>query len=87
MRAILAGLAVLALAACSQVPAREEDGRRRIVSLDFCADQYVLRFARRADILALGGEIRFQHKVVDLTVQDGRLRGLVVLAPVRAAIL
>ena len=26
----------------------------------------------------LGGEIRFQHKVVDLTVQDGRLRGLVV---------
>jgi uncharacterized FAD-dependent dehydrogenase len=37
----------------------------------------------RADILALGGEIRFQHKVVDLTVQDGpdgrHLRGLVVL--------
>lgn len=37
----------------------------------------------RADIIALGGEIRFQHKVVDLAVQDspdGRhLRSLVVL--------
>lgn len=61
MRAILAGLAVLALAACSQVPAREEDGRRRIVSLDFCADQYVLRFARRADILALSPEARRRY--------------------------
>ena len=33
----------------------------------------------RADIIALGGEIRFQHKVEDIVVQDGRLRGLIVL--------
>ncbi|WP_326533573.1 NAD(P)/FAD-dependent oxidoreductase [Pseudorhodoferax sp.] len=33
----------------------------------------------RADIVALGGEIRFQHKMEDLVVEDGRLRGLVVL--------
>ncbi len=33
----------------------------------------------RADIVALGGEIRFQHKVTDLVVEDSHLRGLVVL--------
>ena len=33
----------------------------------------------RADILALGGEIRFQHKVEDIVVENGRLRSLVVL--------
>jgi uncharacterized FAD-dependent dehydrogenase len=37
----------------------------------------------RADIVALGGEIRFQHKVEDIVVQDGphgrHVRGLIVL--------
>ncbi len=33
----------------------------------------------RAQILALGGEIRFQHKVVDILSEQGRLRSLVVL--------
>lgn len=53
MRTILAVLAGLALAACSQAPAEGPHAPRRIVSLDYCADQYVLRFARRGDILAL----------------------------------
>lgn len=52
---LLACLAALALAACSGV-GREGTGARRIVSLDYCADQYVLRFARREDILALSPE-------------------------------
>jgi uncharacterized FAD-dependent dehydrogenase len=33
----------------------------------------------RAQIIALGGEIRFQHKVEDILVENGQLRGLVVL--------
>ena len=32
----------------------------------------------RADILALGGEIRFQSKVEDVVIEDGEVRGLVV---------
>ncbi|SFM14511.1 NAD(P)/FAD-dependent oxidoreductase [Variovorax sp. OV329] len=32
----------------------------------------------RADIEALGGEIRFSHKVTDIHVEDGHLRGLSV---------
>ena len=30
----------------------------------------------RADIVALGGEIRFRQQVVDLLIEDGRVRGL-----------
>lgn len=33
----------------------------------------------RAEIVALGGEIRFQHKLIDLQVEAGRVRGLTVL--------
>ncbi|UUX97845.1 NAD(P)/FAD-dependent oxidoreductase [Aquabacterium sp. J223] len=32
----------------------------------------------RAEIEALGGEIRFQQKVVDLVIEDGHVRGLVL---------
>ena len=32
----------------------------------------------RAEIIALGGEIRFQHHVTDLVIEDGRMRGLVL---------
>ncbi|MGC3985386.1 MAG: FAD-binding protein [Pseudorhodoferax sp.] len=39
----------------------------------------------RADIIALGGEIRFQHKVEDIVVENGRLRGLVVRNQARGA--
>ncbi|PZU18112.1 MAG: iron ABC transporter substrate-binding protein, partial [Citromicrobium sp.] len=53
MRAILSALVCLSLCACSQVPERGTDAPRRIVSLDYCADQYVLKFADREDILAL----------------------------------
>lgn len=56
---ILAALLSLMLLACSsgeetgqRAPSRP-DGAQRIVSLDYCADQYVLEFADRDDILAL----------------------------------
>ena len=53
VRTIHAALACLLLSACSQVAERGADAPRRIVSLDYCADQYVLKFADREDILAL----------------------------------
>lgn len=53
---ILAVLTAMLLAACSQGPGHGPAAPRRIVSLDYCADQYVLRFARRGDILALSPE-------------------------------
>ena len=53
VRTTLAALACLLLSACSQVAERGADAPRRIVSLDYCADQYVLKFADREDILAL----------------------------------
>ncbi|MCV0384268.1 MAG: ABC transporter substrate-binding protein [Erythrobacter sp.] len=63
IRAILAVLASLALAACSQAVERGAGAPRRIVSLDYCADQYVLKFADRKDILALSpdAEKRFSY--------------------------
>lgn len=62
-RTILAALACLSLSACSQAPERVTDAPRRIVSLDYCADQYVLQFADRKDILALSpdAEKRFSY--------------------------
>ena len=63
VRTILAALACLLLCACSQVAERGADAPRRIVSLDYCADQYVLKFADREDILALSpdAEKRFSY--------------------------
>ncbi|WP_299308408.1 ABC transporter substrate-binding protein [uncultured Croceicoccus sp.] len=58
-RAICASLLAVPLFACApaerhaQAPMAHAEAPRRIVSLDYCADQYVLRFAERADILAL----------------------------------
>ena len=55
-RRLLVALGALA-AACAPEGAQEPppipDAPRRIVSLDFCADQYVLKFAKRSSILAL----------------------------------
>ena len=63
VRTILAALACLLLCACSQVAERGADAPRRIVSLDYCADQYVLKFADSEDILALSpdAEKRFSY--------------------------
>ena len=58
VRTILAALVCLLLCACSQVAERGADAPRRIVSLDYCADQYVLKFADREDILALSPDAR-----------------------------
>lgn len=51
----LVGLLLLGVAACGSphTPQGAEDRPNRIVSLDYCADQYVLKFADRADILAV----------------------------------
>ncbi|MBV7257780.1 ABC transporter substrate-binding protein [Pacificimonas sp. WHA3] len=46
-------LMILALAGCAGEAVPAADGPRRIVSLDYCADQYVLKFAARRDVLAL----------------------------------
>lgn len=63
VRVILAALVCLALSACTQLAERGADAPRRIVSLDYCADQYVLKFADREDILALSpdAEKRFSY--------------------------
>ena len=53
MRLLLASLVgFLFLAACQPTPSAKSPGRR-IVSLDYCADQFVLGLADRADILAV----------------------------------
>ncbi len=46
---------ILALmSACSEMTSPSaNDGPQRIVSLDYCADQYVIKLANRADILAV----------------------------------
>lgn len=58
-RAIFAAFGAWAIAACSanaDQPARTADAPLRIVSLDYCADQYVLRLVDRENILALSPE-------------------------------
>jgi len=60
-RTILASLASLLLLACSAQAERDADTPRRIVSLDYCADQYVLRFAKREEILALSPHARDRY--------------------------
>ena len=53
VRWIAAASCALAVSACNAPAPDTASGAPRIVSLDYCADQYVLRFAPRADILAL----------------------------------
>ncbi|WP_198968954.1 NAD(P)/FAD-dependent oxidoreductase [Xylophilus sp. ASV27] len=40
----------------------------------------------RAQIVALGGEIRFEQKVTDVLIEDGRMRGLAVLDQATGAV-
>jgi iron complex transport system substrate-binding protein len=54
----LGGFFLAALSACAQPPVADKTAPRRIVSLDYCADQYLLRFAKREDILALSIDAR-----------------------------
>ena len=59
---LLLGLALVGCGGERALPAVETDTpARRIVSLDFCADQYVLKLADRADILALSSEAVMDH--------------------------
>ncbi|MDT0577099.1 ABC transporter substrate-binding protein [Croceicoccus sp. F390] len=63
VRSILAVLFGLSLVGCAQPALRSPEAPRRIISLDYCADQYVLRFADRGDILALspGADEHFSY--------------------------
>ncbi|MEM7781087.1 MAG: ABC transporter substrate-binding protein [Pseudomonadota bacterium] len=63
MRSILAAFLGLLLVGCLQPAEQSSEAPRRIVSLDYCADQYVLRFANRDDILALspGADKQFSY--------------------------
>ena len=44
---------ILAMAACSRTPSLSPEETRRIISLDYCADQYVLKLVDRSDIAGL----------------------------------
>jgi len=61
------------LAACMgerPLPVTQTEGpAKRIVSLDFCADQYVLKLADRADILALSPEAVMAHSYMRTEAQ------------------
>lgn len=52
-RLIFGYLIVLLASACAPAPQSDDDQPRRIVSLDFCADQYLLAFGKRDEITAL----------------------------------
>lgn len=87
VRAIFAALLSLLALACSG--GQEEavaplglEGPSRIVSLDYCADQYVLRFAKRENILALSidADKRFSY------LRD-EAKGLVQVRPRAADVL
>lgn len=56
--ATLSAVGLAALSGCVQPSETSEQSPRRIVSLDYCADQYLLRFAERQDILALSIDAR-----------------------------
>jgi len=49
----IACLTVLLVCACAPAPQSDPDQPRRIVSLDFCADQYLLAFGQPDQIMAL----------------------------------
>ncbi len=65
IRLLILLVAILSAAACSRQTKRvaHDDAGKTIVSLDFCADQYVLKFADRENILALSpdAEARFSY--------------------------
>lgn len=81
-RTILALLALLAVAACAGEPVSGHGAPRRIVSLDYCADQYVLRFADRDAILALSPEATRRYSYM-----RGEARGLPQVRPRTADVL
>ena len=86
VRAIVAAAASLSLLACAQAGERGAGAPRRIVSLDYCADQYVLKFADREDILALSpdAEKRYSYmraEAVGIPTVRPRTADVLVLEP------
>ena len=86
MRMLFAMLTGLSLVACSHPEQRAEDEPRRIVSLDYCADQYVLKFAKREDILALSPDATkafsyMKRQAVRLPTVRPRTADVLVLRP------
>ena len=85
-RALPALLAGAALAACEAPPAAPEGAAARIVSLDFCADQFVLGLADRERILAVSPDARaeFSHlraAAAGLPAVRPRAEDVLLLAP------
>lgn len=76
----------LALAGCSPVRVPETERPRRIVSLDYCADQYVLQFADRNAILALSVDAQkpfsyLRNKAAGIASVRPRTSDVLVLRP------
>ncbi len=82
MRALLAMVAGLPLVACTPAAEPVPGAARRIVSLDYCADQYVLRFADREDILALSPDAAERYSYMRAAA-----RGLATVRPRTADVL
>jgi iron complex transport system substrate-binding protein len=84
---LLSVLALVALAACGpRAGAPAESGAPRIVSLDFCADQYVLKFADRDAVAALSpdaekSESYMREAAAGLPKVRSRAEDVLVLRP------
>lgn len=62
MSAVALGLSAVAVVASSEAPRRTTPSvPKRVVSLDYCADQFVLKFADRSQILALSSQSQASH--------------------------
>lgn len=83
----LAGLVLIGVAAASVgVHASAADGLPRAVSLDLCADQYLMALADDDQIIALTHYSRMPHsyfadKAMNLPVHTGRVEELYALGP------
>ncbi|WP_417450025.1 ABC transporter substrate-binding protein [Kordiimonas sp.] len=79
----------LVLVACAgplRVGADGANGNPSVMSLDFCADQYVLAFAARDNILAVSDEAAgvnsfFANRAAGLPVSGGALENVLMMKP------
>lgn len=76
----------LALAACGRDPAEDRPATARIISLDFCADQYLLAFADRDAVAGLSPDATksfsyFRDAVKGLPVVRPRAEDILVHRP------
>lgn len=79
---LVCGLILVACSRADMTVLPDADRPMRIVSLDYCADQYVLRLADRTQILAVSPDARG-----DFSYMRGAAEGLATLRPVAEDIL